>query len=653
MKINRRSVLLSSFLAWSDKIWAQITAPYFWKAIVAGAYSRDDGRSSLSFPTCDGHGFIMLGNRMLKIGGWRNDTNVYPLHTTNDVWESKDYGFSWKLIKPNTWVSPTSSRTATWAGRHNFGLVKHDGFVYIVGGDSNSGFFQKDIWKSKNGINWTYVGELPNHTTGLAVVSFKGKLWAMGGQSVTMTVDGAPNNSIYSSIDGQVWELVTDSAAWQPRFAVRQAIVFLGKIWLLGGGIYTHGLNPRHNFNDVWSSSDGLQWTKHSMPAWEGRHFASVFNFDDKMWIAQGTASNLSNLSDFWCTSDGENWEYINLVSQPIAAHASAAVVVSHNVLVFNPGNFHQIYSLNAIEKYRSEFLGRISGGQDFRASRSSIVYNTLRREFLLIEDNGASLSEFYSSSNGLQWNKKLLSSAGNLSSISNRRMATLCNFSDQYFVFGGLTDRSGFDVWHSFDGKDWRQLTESVVGYKKSYGAAVLKMGNSYYLIGGLRYVQGDLQKSDVWLSSDLIHWQLLSDNCPWTSRITSNCCVVFKGKIWIVGSGNLSLNNSSSNNIVNDIWESSDGRTWSLVTKFADFQPRISHKIHVFDDKLWIVGGINSSGQYCNDVWFSIDGHVWTEYHSRIPNSINYLNSFATPNSLFVICQASGKVIWSIYKS
>src|SRR5579862_942014 len=54
---------------------------------------------------------------------------------------------------------------------------------------------------------------------------------------------------------GTNWAQVTPAAPWAPRY-VHAALVFNGRMWVLGGnqgGSY---------FNDVWSSSDGTNWTQ-------------------------------------------------------------------------------------------------------------------------------------------------------------------------------------------------------------------------------------------------------------------------------------------------------------------------------------------------------------------------------------------------------
>ncbi len=59
------------------------------------------------------------------------------------------------------------------------------------------------------------------------------------------------------------WRLVTETAEWLVRHS-HQAVVFDNKMWVMGG---------YDNFkNDVWSSSDGANWTStNALAGWSAR----------------------------------------------------------------------------------------------------------------------------------------------------------------------------------------------------------------------------------------------------------------------------------------------------------------------------------------------------------------------------------------------
>jgi hypothetical protein len=72
----------------------------------------------------------------------------------------------------------------------------------------------------------------------------------------------------------------------------------------------------------------------------------------------------------------------------------------------------------------------------------------------------------------------------------------------------------------------------------------------------------------------------------------------------MWLVAGRN--------NAFLNDVWCSTNGADWTLVTNSADFPARRGHTIFVFDNKMWVIGG--AGDDYHNDVWYSADGANWT---------------------------------------
>jgi len=70
---------------------------------------------------------------------------------------------------------------------------------------------------------------------------------------------------------------------WSPRLWFAQA-VYRDRIWILGGWLPEPG-----NYNDIWFTEDGKQWTEVKCEKiWKQRHQPAVYVFDDKIWIAGG-----------------------------------------------------------------------------------------------------------------------------------------------------------------------------------------------------------------------------------------------------------------------------------------------------------------------------------------------------------------------------
>jgi hypothetical protein len=59
--------------------------------------------------------------------------------------------------------------------------------------------------------------------------------------------------------------------------------VFDDAMWVL------EGWEPQgRNHNDVWFSTDGETWQEVPETPWKPRHAASVFVYDDALWIVAG-----------------------------------------------------------------------------------------------------------------------------------------------------------------------------------------------------------------------------------------------------------------------------------------------------------------------------------------------------------------------------
>lgn len=114
---------------------------------------------------------------------------------------------------------------------------------------------------------------------------------------------------------------------------------------------------------------------------------------------------------------------------------------------------------------------------------------------------------------------------------------------------------------------------------------------------------------RKDVWSSSDGLNWELVTDEPGFSAR-TGFTLTVFKNKMWLIG-GFAGFN-------TNDVWFTEDGINWTEATPNASFSKRTDHTSVVFDNKLWVIGGTaNSIGigaEFVNDIWYTEDGLEWT---------------------------------------
>ena len=125
---------------------------------------------------------------------------------------------------------------------------------------------------------------------GAGALVFNDRMWLIGGWNPKDKVHFPRicNNEVWSSADGRNWDCHLEHAPWAARM-MHEVAVFDNRMWVLEG-------HDGANRNDVWYSSDGVEW--HELPGtpWKPRHAASVFVHDDGLWVVAG--NNME--SDVW-----------------------------------------------------------------------------------------------------------------------------------------------------------------------------------------------------------------------------------------------------------------------------------------------------------------------------------------------------------------
>ncbi|MEI7792848.1 MAG: hypothetical protein WCI57_05190 [Candidatus Berkelbacteria bacterium] len=196
-----------------------------------------------------------------------------------------------------------------WGGRNSQAAVVFKDKMWVFGGKNVSDKASNDVWSSSDGISWTQVAENTPwlDRSGHQVQVFQDKIWLMGGTSNL----GVQLNDVWSSPDGVKWTKETVAAPWAAR-ADFASVVFDNKLMIMGGwntslpqgGEFT-------NFNDVWSTTDGINWDKLTeAAAWSKRAYLSAYIQDKKLFIAGGlTAIPVAKFADIYSSTDGINWE--------------------------------------------------------------------------------------------------------------------------------------------------------------------------------------------------------------------------------------------------------------------------------------------------------------------------------------------------------
>jgi len=207
--------------------------------------------------------------------------------TQDGAFYSSTDGTSWTLVAPEI----------PWKGQYASGGAVFADKMWVIsrkkGAESGN-----DIWSSKDGKHWTLASSgspFSKRQLFSDVAAFKGRLWVVGGGGAGYHPFRAYND-VWSSADGKSWTKATDQAPFPVRIWNSSA-VYRNRLWFMGGFRAEPTWN---NFNDVWYSADGADWSSLATEdIWSPRHEFSLYVFDDKLWIVGGNAWPLQN--DVWC----------------------------------------------------------------------------------------------------------------------------------------------------------------------------------------------------------------------------------------------------------------------------------------------------------------------------------------------------------------
>jgi len=315
---------------------------YEWSEIVETDFlepERWEPRAGLQAVELHNHLFVIAGRTPLPPSP--PDFNPFASLIHGDVWASPDLGVTWVELLAD------AESAGLWNNRAYFEAVTKGDYIYIMGGQNFGTFpfpseFFKDVWRSKNGVDWEQMTGDAEWATfplpgcqfgppsslgraGLSVVSFKGKLWVLGGsQGDDLSIGGGPKcrqvfNDVWYSQDGSEWHMATGDAPWEAR-AGGVALVKGGWLYYMGGEKGFTGEDDY--FNDVWRTKDGMNWQEVTGPdgaGWSPRpgHKCSVLA---NHFVCMGGFAALdpfppnfdTNPSDIWVSKDGADWTQVS-----------------------------------------------------------------------------------------------------------------------------------------------------------------------------------------------------------------------------------------------------------------------------------------------------------------------------------------------------
>jgi hypothetical protein len=154
-------------------------------------------------------------------------------------------------------------------------------------------------------------------------------------------------------------------------------------------------------------------------------------------------------------------------------------------------------------------------------------------------------------------------------------------------------------------------QFASSVVFDPQYSGDSGAKM----WVIGGL--VGNNNNRTDaVYYSNDGATWSSARSNLDINGfgPRDSHASAVFNGKMWVIGGENSTF----ASGILGDVWSSSDGTNWAQAmsgTNAVDIGGRRSAAAVVFNNNLFVIGGITNNSTYPTyPIEYSSDGVNWS---------------------------------------
>lgn len=526
------------------------------------------------------------------------------------------------------------------------------------------------------------------HTT----VVFKDKIWMIGGTSVIddkisgiLTWNGHPPvlNDIWCSTNGIDWEEVLPSANFSPRLG-HSSVVFNDKIFVMGGE------DASGNYkNDIWSSNDGKNWGLVTDNAqFLPRAYHTSFVFQNKIWVVGGRIKaeqeiNGKGINDIWNSEDGMTWKLVTKNTEFNPCLKPSATVFKDTIFLYTQDKVW--YSNDGILWKQAEDMETLPG---FGATMT-----LFKKELLLI--GGSMLcpapTPINISSDGLHW-KKLIKDTpmtfhaghtsvsfqdklwilGNGNSYysddgqhwQSKRWAPrsryqLINFNNRLWIISGINEDAIYpdDIWSSKNGKSWQKEVSNPPWSEnrdQRIDHQVIIFNHKLWLIGGAGFLEGF--KNDVWNSINGKNWTLVTESAPWKKR-TGHRCIVFNNRMWLLGGETVYPNWST----FNDIFYSDDGKNWKQIGHPSPWKKRSDFGCAVFNNKLWIMGGRTyeyTNGDtkeiLLNDVWYSSNGDHWTQATPSAnwsPRSA--FSTLAYDNKLWVIPIAGEKLLSGVWYS
>jgi hypothetical protein len=289
--------------------------------------------------------------------------------------------------------------------------------------------------------------------------------------------------------------------------------------------------------------------------------------FNERLWLIGGTTTdrfeNYRSFHDVWASSDGIYWQLI----------------------------------------------GSVTSTQDpDYAVHKAVNYNGAL--WALDEESGI----LYRSTNGGEW--EIRDDSLPILEASARISQQLVVLGEQLLLIGDIWNDGYMVEVLSYDEDsgwtDWRDNPP----FSSMFGVRAAGFNGELWLIGPV-YQDGQ-ETSGLWRSPNGIDWTEERNTNRMFGDYYYHQVAVFRDRLWVVGGA------SSETDFMNtsEIWSSENGSLWQLETELPGFAPRSDFQLAVFNNKLWLHGGMDYylEEPTLGDTWVTEDGVNWKRVYRGI---------------------------------
>jgi len=226
----------------------------------------------------------------------------------------------------------TTNKAAPWQGRTGHATISFKGKMYMMGGSSASNALLNDVWMSEDGSAWA---EMPGSAWGgrkrFGVADWNGKIWMVGG---IMDINGQEGTS------NEVWSLSSDGSKWEK--VLPMSLCTAGQTVCPAAPSPTAVALNRTNGTTAPPPS-GSSNPNAVVGMFAQRHSPVVVAHRSRLWVLSGvrtavdrTAARAEDfMHDVWSSADGVSWQREVETTPWAGRRTSVGITYQTNIFMF------------------------------------------------------------------------------------------------------------------------------------------------------------------------------------------------------------------------------------------------------------------------------------------------------------------------------